>query len=110
MERRQSDSPGINPAGSSVPTVALIWIKAPAVLCRLHGAMWEPITSAPYDDELELAVIDGDGEHCLVFPCRRTLGGWLNAETGARIDVRPTHWRAWNSGFSWPASAPAGSG
>jgi hypothetical protein len=72
--------------------------------------MWEPITSAPYDGELELAVIDTDGEHRLVFPCRRTLGGWLNAESGARIDVRPTHWRVWNPGASSPASLPAGSG
>jgi hypothetical protein len=72
--------------------------------------MWEPITTAPYDGELELAVIDVDGEHCLVFPCRRTLGGWLNAETGARIDVRPTHWRTWKHPASWPASPPAGPG
>jgi hypothetical protein len=57
--------------------------------------MWEPITTAPYDRELELAVIDQDGEHCLVFPCRKTLAGWSNAATGARIDVRPTHWRNW---------------
>jgi hypothetical protein len=72
--------------------------------------MWEPITSAPYGGELELAVIDTDGEHCLVFPCRRTLGGWQNAETGVRIDVRPTHWRAWNRGASGLASVPAGRG
>ncbi len=70
--------------------------------------MWEPITSAPYFGQLELAVIDGDGEHALVFPCRRTLSGWLNAETGARIDVRPTHWRPWHHEASPIASAPAG--
>ncbi|MBN9021635.1 MAG: hypothetical protein J0H08_05985 [Rhizobiales bacterium] len=57
--------------------------------------MWQPITTAPYEGELELAVIDEDGEHRLVFPCRRVKDGWLHAETGARIDVRPTHWRSW---------------
>jgi hypothetical protein len=57
--------------------------------------MWEPITTAPFDSELELAVLDEDGEHSLVFPCRRTPAGWVNAETAARIDVHPTHWRAW---------------
>jgi hypothetical protein len=24
-----------------------------------------------------------------VFPCRRILGSWINAETKQRIDVRP---------------------
>jgi hypothetical protein len=31
----------------------------------------------------------------LVFPCRRILSGWVNAETRQRIDVHPTHWRGW---------------
>jgi hypothetical protein len=47
--------------------------------------MWQPISSAPYDFDLELAVIDEDGSHALVFPCRVI---W-------RISVRPTHWRPW---------------
>jgi hypothetical protein len=34
----------------------------------------------------------------------------LNAETGARLDVRPTHWRAWKPGTSGLASVRAGSG
>ena len=50
----------------------------------------------PFDIELELAVIDGDGPHALVFPCRRALRGWIKAETGGQIAVRPTHWRPWN--------------
>jgi len=57
--------------------------------------MWQPISSAPYDLDLELAVIDEDGPHALVFPCRRVLDGWINAETNWRISVRPTHWRPW---------------
>ena len=57
--------------------------------------MWETIASAPFEAELELAVIDEDGEHALVFPCRRIPDGWVNAESGARIGVRPTHWRTW---------------
>lgn len=58
--------------------------------------MWKPITTAPFEDELELAVIDRDGEHCLVFPCRRHFDGWSHAITGGRIEVRPTHWRPWS--------------
>ena len=42
--------------------------------------MWQPIVTAPYDRDLELAVIDGKGEHSLVFPCRRTEKGWVDAK------------------------------
>ncbi|WP_348642227.1 hypothetical protein [Mesorhizobium sp. B2-3-5] len=57
--------------------------------------MWEPIQSAPFDRELELAVLDEDGEHALVFPCKKILGGWQNAASGVRVEIRPTHWRDW---------------
>lgn len=58
-------------------------------------AMWQPITTAPFDLDLELAVFDADGAHALVFACRRMLDGWMKAETRERLDVRPTHWREW---------------
>lgn len=61
-------------------------------------AMWQPISTAPFDRDLELAVIDGDGPHALVFACRRILDGWMNAETKERLDVHPSHWREWPSG------------
>ena len=53
---------------------------------------WNPITSAPFDRD-SLGVIDYDGEHALVFPCRHILGGWMDAVTKHRIDVDPSHWR-----------------
>ena len=56
---------------------------------------WQRITSAPFDRDLELAVIDYDGVHALAFPCRRVLGSWIKAETKHKIDVYPTHWREW---------------
>jgi hypothetical protein len=56
---------------------------------------WKPISTAPVERDLELAVIDHDGPHTLIFPCRRTLAGWMNAQTKRLIDVRPTHWREW---------------
>jgi len=58
--------------------------------------MWQPISTAPLNCDLELVVIDGDGTHALVFPCRRIVGGWIDATTKKRIDVQPTHWRAWS--------------
>jgi hypothetical protein len=57
--------------------------------------MWQPASLAPFDCDLELAVIDKDGQHTLVFPCQRIQGGWINASTKERLDVRPTHWRPW---------------
>lgn len=56
---------------------------------------WKLIDSAPYNLDLELGVVDDDGPRALVFMCRRLIGGWFNAKTGARVDVHPTHWREW---------------
>jgi hypothetical protein len=67
--------------------------------------MWELISTAPFARDLELAVIDKDGPHPLVFPCRRILGGWMNAATQERMDVRPTHWRDWGATASGGVSA-----
>jgi hypothetical protein len=59
--------------------------------------MWQPISTAPYDRDLELAVIDRAGEHVLVFPCRQTsTDTWIDALTGRRIEVQATHWREWS--------------
>jgi hypothetical protein len=34
----------------------------------------------PFDRDIEPAVMDYDGPHALVFPCRRILRGWIKAE------------------------------
>lgn len=57
--------------------------------------MWRLVVEAPFDEDIELAVIDGDGIHALVFPCQRFTSGWANALTGEILDVHPTHWRPW---------------
>ncbi len=57
--------------------------------------MWHIISSAPFDRDLELAVIDANGVHALVFPCRRIQSGWIKAGTKQPIDLHPTHWREW---------------
>jgi hypothetical protein len=58
--------------------------------------VWETITTAPYDRDLELAVIEGDRVHPLVFACRRATYGWVKVLTKERISVNPTHWRPWH--------------
>ena len=58
---------------------------------------WERIDTAPFDHDVEIAVIDGKGEHALVFPCRRIIGGWANAQTRKQLHyILPTHWRDWS--------------
>jgi hypothetical protein len=57
--------------------------------------MWHPISAAPFDRDLEVAVIDANGVRAIGFPCRRVLGGWIKAGLKTRIDVSPTHWRYW---------------
>ena len=60
--------------------------------------LWQEISTAPYDRDLELAVIERDRLHPLIFACRRTPGGWIKAATHERIVVHPTHWRLWPTG------------
>ena len=71
----------IKSAGSKLPDDALM--------------EWQPIATAPYDVDLELAVIDVRETHALVFPCRRIPVGWLKSDTNQWVEVRPTHWRIW---------------
>jgi hypothetical protein len=63
----------------------------------VRNTMWQPIRTAPFDQDLELAVIDGEGTHALVFPCRRALTGWFKSVNRERIEVSPTHWREWHA-------------
>jgi hypothetical protein len=66
-------------------------------LSKTSAAEWFTASSAPFDRDIELSVIDRDGPNSLGFPCRRILGGWINAGTKEKIDVRPTHWREWTT-------------
>jgi hypothetical protein len=85
----------IYPAIARCAATALIQINAAAGAAGYQARVWQPISNAPFDRDLELAVLDREGPHALVFACRRILSGWINAETKQRIDVRPTHWRDW---------------
>jgi hypothetical protein len=58
---------------------------------------WQRIETAPFDRDLELAVLDADGPHVLVFPCRRASTGWRKSGSSDPVNVRPTHWREWKN-------------
>ena len=70
---------------------------------------WQPIVTAPFGRDLELAVLDTDGPHALVFPCRRVLRGWAEAKTAVPVNVHPTHWREWDDAVSPLCARPASS-
>jgi hypothetical protein len=36
--------------------------------------MWHPVSTAPFDHDLELAIIDSSGVHAIAVPCCRILG------------------------------------
>ncbi|MEI9924669.1 MAG: hypothetical protein WDN50_15070 [Bradyrhizobium sp.] len=56
---------------------------------------WHPISTAPFDRDLQLSVHERDEVHSLVFPCRRTENGWVNSITKKPVFADPTHWREW---------------
>jgi hypothetical protein len=57
---------------------------------------WKLIDTAPFDRDLELAVIDSTGTRVVAFPCRRLTNGWIDVETNKGVYcIRPTHWRDW---------------
>jgi len=69
---------------------------------------WKPIDIAPFDREVELAVIDDAGVHALTFPCHRIFHGWVNAKNKKRLyNILATHWRDWSPSLEPSASAPS---
>jgi hypothetical protein len=58
---------------------------------------WKLIHTAPFDRDLELAVIDRGRMQIVGFRCRRLSdNGWLDVETDKQVyHLSPTHWRDW---------------
>lgn len=65
---------------------------------------WQSIARAPFDCDLELAVIENGEVHRLITRCRRSPSGWISAASGKPLDIHPTHWRHWR-----PEAARGGS-
>jgi hypothetical protein len=56
---------------------------------------WLVISTAPFDRDLQLSVIENGEVYSLAFPCRKTQFGWVDALTKRPVLVDPTHWREW---------------
>jgi hypothetical protein len=59
---------------------------------------WHPVSTAPFNRDVQVRVAGDHGSSVIPFPCRQTTGGWINADLGVRIDVQPMEWRAWPEG------------
>jgi len=59
---------------------------------------WLPISTVPFDADLEVCVMDDHGIHELVSPCRKCGAGWIDVSTKRYVDIQPTHWRKWTDG------------
>lgn len=48
---------------------------------------WMKIETAPFDRDLEVAVIEANGDtYAVIFPCHRVLSGWTEAATGGHVE------------------------
>ena len=65
------------------------------VLLRRKFSRWRPMSTAPYNRNLELRVDEGSGKTA-PFPCRHLNGGeWINVDLGTRTRIHPISWRVW---------------
>ena len=77
------------PRPSQTPTMNRIAALQSRLLCTLE---WQEIATAPFDREIELAVIN-DHVDLLQGTCLRHGNDWLDAETLRPVTVTATHWR-----------------
>jgi hypothetical protein len=59
------------------------------------GYGWQPIDSAPLDEDVSLMVTDGRGGEAyrLPYPCRHTAAGWVSSSKGSLQTVTPLKWK-----------------
>ena len=75
------------------PSQTVMMNRLAALLSRLMCTLeWREIATAPFDREIELAVIN-DHVDLLQGTCLRRGNDWLDAETLRPLTVTATHWR-----------------
>jgi hypothetical protein len=56
---------------------------------------WNPIETAPLDEDVTLEVTDGPGaRYRLPYRCRLTATGWVSSSKGTPLAVTPVKWKA----------------
>jgi hypothetical protein len=70
------------------------WIHDMTAPLSSAGFSWEPINTAPIDEDVTVLVTDGASEYRIPLPCRLTAAsGWVNLRKGTALSVTPTKWR-----------------
>jgi hypothetical protein len=58
---------------------------------------WNPISTAPAEQDLEVRREDSFGRYVLLFPCRFLPGqGWINSQLETLLPAAPVDWRPWD--------------
>jgi hypothetical protein len=66
------------------------------VLENTYG--WNPIETAPLDEDVALEVTDGLGaRYQLPYRCRLTASGWISSSKGTPLAVTPMKWKQYAS-------------
>jgi hypothetical protein len=64
---------------------------------------WNPIETAPLDEDVGLEVTDGLGaRYRLPYRCRLTASGWISSSKGTALAVTPVKWRPYIASRSRP--------
>jgi hypothetical protein len=63
----------------------------------VHQHAWHPISTAPFNHDLEVMVEGSAGKETIAFPCRKLNSGeWINSDLGHRVQIAPCQWRTWS--------------
>ena len=66
------------------------------VSSRIQASHWHPISTVPFNQDVELRVVDNGESITLPFPCRRTnTDTWINVDLGSTVAIEPVDWRVW---------------
>jgi hypothetical protein len=58
---------------------------------------WQPIATAPLEQDLKVRLKDSLGSYVLLFPCRLVPGqGWINSWLKKPLGADPVDWRDWD--------------
>ena len=72
-----------------------------AALKHQHPSRWHPVSTAPYNQDLELRVSEDGMIIKMPFPCRQTNEDeWINVDLGVPLRIQPVEWRAWQQSKS----------
>ena len=62
-----------------------------------HAEEWQPIATAPMQQDLKVRVEDFVGRYALLFPCRLVPElGWINSWLETPLAANPVDWRNWD--------------